>query len=42
VLREDYSQDNFVDEPLLRAMREGGFLYIGEFNRAPRTPSTPC
>jgi MoxR-like ATPase len=35
VLREDYSPDNFVDGPLLRAMREGGFLYIEEFNRAP-------
>ncbi len=35
VLREDYSADNFVDGPLLRAMREGGFLYIEEFNRAP-------
>ena len=35
VLREDYSQDNFVDGPLLEAMREGGFLYIEEFNRAP-------
>ncbi|HEX5300103.1 MAG TPA: MoxR family ATPase [Streptosporangiaceae bacterium] len=28
-------RDNFVDGPLLRAMREGGFLYIKEFNRAP-------
>ena len=35
VLREDYSSDNFVDGPLLQAMREGGFLYIEEFNRAP-------
>jgi MoxR-like ATPase len=35
VLREDYSADNFVDGPLLTAMREGGFLYIEEFNRAP-------
>ena len=35
MLREDYSPDNFVDGPLLRAMREGGFLYIEEFNRAP-------
>jgi MoxR-like ATPase len=35
VLREDYSQDNFVDGPLVEAMREGGFLYIEEFNRAP-------
>jgi MoxR-like ATPase len=35
VLREDYSADNFVDGPLLEAMREGGFLYIEEINRAP-------
>jgi MoxR-like ATPase len=35
VLREDYSADNFVDGPLLDAMRRGGFLYIEEFNRAP-------
>jgi MoxR-like ATPase len=35
VLREDYSAGNFVDGPLLEAMREGGFLYIEEFNRAP-------
>jgi quinol monooxygenase YgiN len=30
VLREDYSPDNFVDGPLLQAMRAGGFLYIDE------------
>jgi MoxR-like ATPase len=35
VLREDYSTDNFVDGPLLEAMRAGGFLYMEEFNRAP-------
>jgi MoxR-like ATPase len=35
VLKEDYSEDNFVDGPLREAMREGGFLYIEEFNRAP-------
>ncbi len=35
VLREDYSASNFVDGPLLAAMRGGGFLYIEEFNRAP-------
>jgi MoxR-like ATPase len=35
VLREDYSADNFVSGPLVEAMREGGFLYIEEFNRAP-------
>ncbi|HEY3687912.1 MAG TPA: MoxR family ATPase [Streptosporangiaceae bacterium] len=35
VLREDYSAENFVDGPLVEAMRRGGFLYIEEFNRAP-------
>src|ERR1700744_4452280 len=35
VLREDYSPQNFVDGPLVEAMRGGGFLYIEEFNRAP-------
>lgn len=35
VLREDYSADNFVPGPLVQAMREGGFLYVEEFNRAP-------
>ncbi|MFC4945880.1 AAA family ATPase [Pseudonocardia sp. GCM10023141] len=35
VLREDYSTDNFVPGPLVQAMREGGFLYIEELNRAP-------
>ncbi len=35
VLQEGYSPDNFVDGPLLQAMRGGGFLYIEEFNRAP-------
>ncbi|AFR50645.1 AAA family ATPase [Gordonia sp. KTR9] len=35
VLREDYSPDNFVDGPLIEAMRAGGFLYVEEFNRAP-------
>jgi MoxR-like ATPase len=35
VLREDYSADTFVPGPLAGAMRDGGFLYIEEFNRAP-------
>lgn len=35
VLREDYSEDNFVPGPLVQAMRSGGFLYVEEFNRAP-------
>jgi MoxR-like ATPase len=35
VLREDYSEHNFIAGPLVEAMRSGGFLYIEEFNRAP-------
>jgi MoxR-like ATPase len=35
VLKEDYTEDNFVPGPLLAAMRSGGFLYLEEFNRAP-------
>lgn len=35
VLRDGYLDENFVPGPLVRAMREGGFLYIEEFNRAP-------
>jgi MoxR-like ATPase len=35
VLREDYGPANFVDGPLVEAMRGGGFLYIEEFNRVP-------
>ncbi|WP_448608619.1 AAA family ATPase [Geodermatophilus sp. URMC 60] len=35
VLREDYSEENFVPGPLVEAMRTGGFLYVEEFNRAP-------
>lgn len=35
VLSEGYSSDTFVDGPLVRAMREGGFLYIEELNRTP-------
>lgn len=35
VLREDYSDDNFVPGPLVEAMQQGGFLYIEELNRAP-------
>ncbi|MEU3272499.1 MoxR family ATPase [Saccharomonospora sp. NPDC006951] len=35
VLREDYNAENFVDGPLVEAMRAGGFLYVEEFNRAP-------
>jgi MoxR-like ATPase len=35
VLREGYSNENFVAGPLVTAMQDGGFLYIEEFNRAP-------
>lgn len=35
VLREDYTAENFVPGPLVEAMRQGGFLYVEEFNRAP-------
>jgi MoxR-like ATPase len=35
VLREDYSAANFVEGPLVAAMRRGGFLYLEELNRAP-------
>ena len=35
VLHEDFTADTFVPGPLVRAMQEGGFLYIEEINRAP-------
>src|SRR5690625_1627207 len=35
VLQEGYRDENFVDGPLLRALRTGGFLYVEELNRAP-------
>jgi len=35
VLREDYSPDNFVDGPLLQAMRAGGFLYSRSWRSGP-------
>jgi MoxR-like ATPase len=35
VLREDFTADTFVPGPLVRAMEEGGFLYVEEINRAP-------
>jgi MoxR-like ATPase len=35
VLREDYTVANFVEGPLVTAMRTGGFLYLEELNRAP-------
>ena len=36
VLREGYRAENFVDGPLVEAMRQGGFLYIEELNRSPQ------
>lgn len=35
VLHEDFTADTFVPGPLVRAMEDGGFLYIEEINRAP-------
>jgi MoxR-like ATPase len=35
VLKEGYLADNFVDGPLVEAMRTGSFLFIEEFNRTP-------
>jgi MoxR-like ATPase len=36
VLREGYRAENFVDGPLVEAMKLGGFLYIEELNRSPQ------
>jgi MoxR-like ATPase/Mg-chelatase subunit ChlD len=36
VLREGYRSENFVDGPLVEAMKQGGFLYIEELNRSPQ------
>jgi len=35
VLQDDFTADTFVHGPLPLAMRDGGFLYIEEFNRVP-------
>lgn len=35
VVRHGYRPEDFVTGPLPQAMREGGFLYIEEFNRVP-------
>jgi MoxR-like ATPase len=35
VLQEDYGPENFVHGPLPLAMRDGGLLYVEEFNRIP-------
>ncbi|MCB0995131.1 MAG: MoxR family ATPase [Acidimicrobiales bacterium] len=35
VLERGYTPETFVDGPLVRAMREGGLLYLEELNRIP-------
>jgi MoxR-like ATPase len=35
VLEQGYRPENFADGPLLRAMRDGGLLYVEELNRVP-------
>ena len=35
VLTDGYVEDVFVDGPLVRALREGGLLYVEEINRVP-------
>jgi MoxR-like ATPase len=35
VLERGYRPENFTDGPLLRAMRDGGLLYVEELNRVP-------
>jgi magnesium chelatase subunit D len=35
VLAAGYTPDSFADGPLLTAMRQGGLLYLEEFNRVP-------
>lgn len=35
VLTEGYVEDVFVDGPLVRALRDGGLLYVEEINRVP-------
>lgn len=35
VLAEGYRDENFLDGPLLQAMRSGGLLYVEELNRVP-------
>ena len=35
VLTDGYDEDVFVDGPLVRALREGGLLYVEEINRVP-------
>lgn len=35
VLTDGYTEDVFVDGPLVRALRDGGLLYVEEINRVP-------
>ena len=35
VLEQGYRPENFSDGPLIRAMRDGGLLYVEELNRVP-------
>ncbi len=35
VLEQGYQPENFSDGPLVRAMRNGGLLYVEELNRVP-------
>ena len=42
VLEQGYRPENFSDGPLVRAMRDGGLLYVEELNRVPERPSTSC
>ena len=35
VLTDGYAEDVFVDGPLVRALRDGGLLYVEEINRVP-------
>src|SRR5260370_36993488 len=35
VLEQGYRPENFSDGPLVRAMRDGGLLYVEELNRVP-------
>ena len=35
VLEQGYRPENFTDGPLVRAMRDGGLLYVEELNRVP-------
>src|ERR1700678_1506374 len=40
VLEQGYRPENFSDGPLVRAMRDGGLLYVEELNRVPEETIT--